>query len=286
MDIVAVMVRVEHRTGASGVVLDTSGEVWLTHSVDQIGGPRLDDYRPDHLGLEDERTLIGGRLPAGAIEAIVLDDRGDRVHAEVGAGAWAVVLEQPVGGERSPVCFRDGDGVPVTAALPADWERTPVTDTNEVCPACEQLGWDVVIPADGSRGTRGSRLGTQPTPVVVCRLCGHEVVMGAIIRLASRDDEDPALVQARVREMEETQRLSNAMTLSATMFPIYAADGMPGRLSGSGSSGDQVTSVTVSHGPDDHLRHPNLRVETALTERCRHASEETLATEALARLAA
>jgi hypothetical protein len=83
--------------------------------------------------------------------------------------------------------------------------------------------------------------------------------------------------------MEETQRLSNAMTLSATMFPIYAADGMPGRLSGSGSSGDQVTSVTVSHGPDDHLRHPNLRVETALTERCRHASEETLATEALAR---
>jgi len=36
----------------------------LSWSVDQIGGPRVDDYRPAHLGLEDERTLLGGLLPS------------------------------------------------------------------------------------------------------------------------------------------------------------------------------------------------------------------------------
>lgn len=73
------------------------------------------------------------------------------------------------------------------------------------------------------------------------------------------------------------------MMLGAVTFPIYAAEGIPGRVGGSGSRGDQVTSVTVSHGADAQLRHPSLRVETMLTEPRRHSSERTLATGALAR---
>lgn len=34
MEIAAVLVSVEHRTGVGGVVLDTLGDVWLVHSLD------------------------------------------------------------------------------------------------------------------------------------------------------------------------------------------------------------------------------------------------------------
>ena len=213
----------------------------------------------------------------------MLDDRGQCVPAEIGAGAWVVVLEQPVRGRRSPVCFRDARRVPVVAPLPAEWQRSPVSDSGEPCPACGAATWDLVIPADGSRGTVGSGGAQRPTPVIVCRVCGDEVVMGAVQRLAARDDEDPAVTEARVREMEERGRLSNEMTLRATTFSIFAARGIAGRLAGSGSSGDLVTRVTVSHGADDPLHHPNLQVETALTNSERHFSERMLASEALVR---
>jgi hypothetical protein len=283
MEIVDVLVAVEHPTAVGGVVRVADGDVWLTWSVEQVGGPRLDDYRPDHVGLEDERTLLGGRLPAGAVAATVLDDNGDRVPAQVGDGAWAVVLEQPTAGERSPVCFRDRDGAPVAPALPAGWPRTPVTDTEECCPACGALAWDVVVPADASRGSRGAHGGSEPTPVIVCRVCGHEVVMGSIMRTSTPDDEDPAEVRERIRHAEEMRRLSHQMLLSAVTFPVYAAEGIPGRVGGSGSRGDDVTSVRVTHGGDGRTARPTLEVETRVTERRPPSSERTLAADALAR---
>jgi hypothetical protein len=73
------------------------------------------------------------------------------------------------------------------------------------------------------------------------------------------------------------------MTLSAVTFAIYAADGQRGRLCGSGSNDDRVTSVTVSHGADDHLGQPSLQIETALNARHSHSSERALARDALAR---
>jgi hypothetical protein len=233
MEIAAVLVSVEHRTGVGGVVLDTLGDVWLVHSLDGGGGPRLDDYRPDHVGLEGERTLLGGRLPAGAGEALVLDDHGDRIAAQVGSGAWAVVLDQPTRGERSPVCFRNEDGVPVFEPLP-----------------------------------------------VVCRICGYEEVMGSVISLQPRDEtDDPAVVQARIRKSHEAQRLAHEMTLRATPFSIYAAQGLPGHLCWSGTSNDQVTKVVIALEADEHLSDGDLRVETAVAEL--GASDQTLAIEAL-----
>jgi len=64
VDVREILVSVECGDGSGGVVRGDDGEVWLSWSVDQIGGPRVDDYRPAHLGLEDERTLLGGLLPS------------------------------------------------------------------------------------------------------------------------------------------------------------------------------------------------------------------------------
>jgi hypothetical protein len=44
--------------------------------------------------------------------------------------------------------------------------------------------------------------------MIVCRVCGHEESIGSILRIESRDDEDPAGVQARIRDSEETRRPS------------------------------------------------------------------------------
>jgi hypothetical protein len=218
------MVSVEHGAGSGGVVLDADGDVWLTASLARVAGPRVDDNRPDHVGLEGERTLLGGRLPAGAVAVTVLDDRGDRVPARVGDGAWAVVLDQPVRGPRSLAGFRDGDGVPAAAPLPADWGLDRVTDSGEACPACGELAWDVVTPTDESRGSRSAAGGMEPTPVIVCRVCGHEETMGAIFRIPTRDDGDPAEVEVRIRESKAAQLVSNTMTLRAVTFQIYAAE--------------------------------------------------------------
>lgn len=46
MSIRAVLVGVEHVSGRGGVVLDAESDVWLTYSLEEIAGPRLDDCRP------------------------------------------------------------------------------------------------------------------------------------------------------------------------------------------------------------------------------------------------
>jgi hypothetical protein len=210
-----------------------------------------------------------------AVEAVT--DGGDRLACQVGDGAWVVVLDQPVTGVN-PVVGRDRAGAPVAPPLPGDWPRVPVTDSDERCPACEALAWDVVTPTDRSRGWRD---GGEPTPVIVCRVCGHEETIGSVIRVESREDEDPAIVQARIRDSEQTRRLSHQMLLSAVTFPIYAVEGLPGRVGGSGSSGDEVISVTVEHGDRDRAHTPNLSVTTARDDH-RQSDDETLARAALA----
>jgi len=76
VDVREILVSVKCGDGSGGVVRGDDGEVWLSWSVDQIGGPRVDDCRPAHLGLEDERALLGGLLPSCAVSAEAVDDRG------------------------------------------------------------------------------------------------------------------------------------------------------------------------------------------------------------------
>jgi len=139
-----VLVSVPTGDGTAGVLRDELGAVWLSWRVDGLGGPRLDDYRPGHLGLDGDRTVIGGRLPPRAVGAEVVDDTGRRVTAAVGNGAWLAVLDQPILGPIAPAWCWDADGAAVATPLPADWPRTRVSDAEEPCPACGGTVWDQV----------------------------------------------------------------------------------------------------------------------------------------------
>jgi hypothetical protein len=92
-----------------------------------------------------------------------------------------------------------------------------------------------------------------PNPIVVCRHCGHEEREGTFFAVgaASDDDEDEAAREARVAHAREHARLgrwySNMMTLRALTFPVYAAEGWPAVIGGSGSHGDRLTSITIDH---------------------------------------
>ena len=77
-----------------------------------------------------------------------------------------------------------------------------------------------------------------PLGVVAVRPPGDEVTVYEVIGL-------PPLEAGAVQ-------LTVASALPAATFPIYAVEGLPGHVAGSGSSGDEVSSVTVAHGPLDH----------------------------------
>ena len=201
------------------------------------------------------------------------------------------MLEQPIRGPVPAVRCRDAQGRPVAPALSASWARAAVTDTDERCPACGSVCWDEVRPDDESRGSRGtSDGGTEPTPIVVCRACGHEESIGSVIRFESREDEDPAEVAKRIRAWEASHRAEQLELLRRVEFPIYAATGWPARLTGHGGSTaglcgplTRVENVTVSHGAARRDEVPELEIETAIAESGRHQSESTLAREALQR---
>ena len=124
----------------------------------------------------DERSLIGGLLPPGAIGAEAVDDRGTRVAAAVGGGAYIAVLEQPDDGREPIVCCRDAAGQPVRRPWAADYPSVRVTNAEEPCPACGAIDYDEYTPFEDWRGGTGSKVdGTNvPSPIVSCRVCGHE----------------------------------------------------------------------------------------------------------------
>jgi hypothetical protein len=238
----------------------------------------LDDHRPVVVGLDD-RTLQGGLLPAGAVDAWVTDDRGERHRAEAGEGAWAIVLDQQVDGRPGPVCFRDGAGALVAPLLPAGWARTPVLDADEPCPACDSAqGWDEVLAADASRGTQGSA--ERPAPFVVCRACGHEHNIGVFYAGLAADEPDVQELARMRREAEEHHRLAAQMALADLTFAVFLARGRSGRIGGWGSSNHVLTSVEVEHGAATGRAGPWLRVMTE-RERHRYESEPALARSAL-----
>jgi hypothetical protein len=240
-----------------GVVRRGDGVVVVTQDVhDDRGLPlRADDiYRPTKTWLPDDRSLVGGILPPGSVGAEVVDDRGERVAAGVGGGAYAAVLEQPNDGHEPVVCCRDATGSPVRRPLPADYPSTPVEDADVPCPACGAIDYEERVPTERWRGGRPGPAGTViPNPIVVCRQCGHEEREGTFFAIGapSDDDEDEAAREARVARAREHARLgrwhSDTMTLRALTFPVYAAEGWPAVIGASGSHGDRLTSVTIDH---------------------------------------
>ena len=146
------------------------GEVVVTGDVHADGGQpvRADDlYRPVKTWLPDDRSLVGGILPPGSVWAEVVDDRGERVVAGVGGGAYAAVLEQPNDGHEPVVCCRDATGTAVRRPLPADYPSTPVDDADVPCPACGAIDYEERVPTEQWRGGTPGPDGTViPNPIV------------------------------------------------------------------------------------------------------------------------
>ncbi len=239
-----------------GVVRRDDGVVVVSRDVSGKGGhPLRDDdlHRPVKLWLDGGRSLVGGLLPPGALSAEVVDDRGARVAAEIGGGAYVAILEQPNDGYEPVVCCRDAAGAPVRRPLPADYPCAPVEDAEEPCPACDAISYGECLPTESWRGGQGGPDGAiVPGPIVVCRVCGHEEFGGAIMRYAPLDDDGDETARAeRIARARAEQRVhrwyANTLTLRAVTFPVYAAEGWPAQICGSGSRGDELTELTIAH---------------------------------------
>ncbi|HLY48185.1 MAG TPA: TFIIB-type zinc finger domain-containing protein [Solirubrobacteraceae bacterium] len=263
--------------GGEGIVRRDDGEIVLTHDVTLDWGQPLqpwDRYQPLRIGLGDERMLFGGLLPPGAVSAEAVEATGARRAAVVGGGTYAVIVED---GEPSEPAlgYRDAEGAFVSRPMPAEYRHQPVTDAEEPCPVCGAIEYEEYFPTEDWRGGRG-RKGSDsfvPSPLIVCRRCGHQEQVGAIMRLGHDDADEDAAARAarmaRIRAEQDVQRwYSNKMTLMGVTFPIYAAEGWPARINGQSSSGDDLTSLTIAHAdslPDSmFVERPRIEVTTSI----------------------
>lgn len=196
----------------------------------------MTDYRPVVEGTAPAVTRASGRLPDGAVRAIVLD-RGGREHdATVGDGVWHARLDQPIGGELPVVRYLDADGEVVPVPLPDGVELAPVEDATEACPVCRAAEWGRVVAAPcGRYGSDGSG---RPT-AAVCRRCGFEESLGVWSAPTSEPDAQPVVHRERpwVRDL--------AAVVRSAPFVVYALAGHEATLAGHGIR-DDVDTVTLA----------------------------------------
>jgi hypothetical protein len=264
--------------GGEGIVRRDDGEIVLTHDVTRDWGQPLqphDKYQPIRIGLSEERMLFGGLLPPGAVSVEAVEATGVRKAGTVGGGAYAVIFEDREHGEPA-LGYRDAAGGFVHRPMPAEYPHRPVTDAEEPCPLCGAVQYEEYFPTEDWRGGRG-RKGSDsfvPSPLVVCRLCGHQERAGGIMRLGQPDgaEEDAAAREARMARIRAEQAVqrwyANKMTLMGVTFPIYAAEGWPARINGQGSRGDDLTHLTIAHAetlPDSmFVERPRIEITTSI----------------------
>jgi hypothetical protein len=264
--------------GGEGTIRQSDGKVALTHDVTLDRGQTLqpwDNYQPVRIGLSDDRMLFGGLLPPGAVSVEAVEATGVRKLAAVGGDTYAVIFED--GQHGAPALgYRDAAGQFVKRPMPAEYPCQPVSDAEEPCPICGAIEYDVYFPTEGWRGGQG-RKGTDsfiPSPLVVCRICGHQEQSGGIFRYGQADDpeEDQAaraerLAHARAKFAAKHWH-SNKTALNATTFPIYAAGGWDARINGHGSHDGKVTSILIGHSetPVDlaFVGRPRIEIETSI----------------------
>jgi hypothetical protein len=288
-----VAVVVVEMPGGEGIIRRDDGEIELTHDLTVARGQPLqpwDRYQPLRLGLSDDRMLFGGLLPPGAVSVEAVEATGVRKAAAVGGGAYAVIFEDRE--HREPALgYRDAAGRFVHRPMPAEYAHRPVPDAEEPCPVCGAVQYEEYFPTEDWRGGQGVK-GTdtyKPSPIVVCRVCGHQEQSGGIMRGWVEDlDEDEAARAARmvrVRAEQAVQRwYSDKMTLMGVAFPVYAVEGWPARINGQGSSGDDLTHLTIAHAetlPDSmFVARPRIEVTTSIDPH--QPSELTIARDAFA----
>ena len=259
--------------GGEGIVRRDDGEIVLTHDVTLDWGQPLqpwDRYEPIRVGLSDERMLFGGLLPPGAVSVEAVEATGVRKAAAVGGGTYAVIFEDGEHGEPA-LGYRDPAGAFVHRPMPGGYPHQPVTDAQEPCPVCGAVQYEEYFPTEDWRGGRG-RKGSDsfvPSPLIVCRVCGHQERAGGIMRFRRSDsaDEDPAAREARMARIRAEQAVqrwyANKMTLMGVTFPIYAAEGWPARINGQGSHGDDLTRLVIAHAetPPNSMFVERARIE-------------------------
>jgi hypothetical protein len=289
-------VLVELLTG-EGVVRGDDGVLTVTRDVagGDHGQPLRDGdvYHPIEVWLSGARSLVGGLVAPGATAVEVVDDRGMRISARLGGGAYAVMLTEPSHCHEPIVCCRDEAGDPVRRPLPENYPRAAVLDAGEPCPACGAVDYEECVPTESWRGRRSGPDGVTMviSPIVVCRRCGHEEAEGGISRYGSTaGKEDDTANDERVARWRAEQRAHrwqiNLMTLRAVRFPIYAADGWPVQISGGHLDGEEQTSVRIAHFQSEDADRlgdpPSLTVDTSI--QALHEPELKLARQELERL--
>ncbi len=280
--------------GGEGMIRCEDGAIALTHDVSQDGGQPVqpwDPYEPIRLWLGDDRMLSGGLLPPGAVSAEAVQATGMRTAAGVGGGTYAVIFEHEEHGEPA-LGYRDAAGAFVHRPMPAQYTHEPVTDAEEPCPVCAEVQYELHFATEEWRAGRG-RKGTasfQAHPLVVCRVCGRQEYVSAISHYGHTDstEEDEAARSerlARQRAQEAVQRwYSDKMTLMGVTFAIYAAEGWPARINGSGSHGDDLTSVKIAHAETlpDSIVVPRPRIEVTTSIEPHQPGELAIAREEFA----
>jgi hypothetical protein len=72
-----------------------------------------------------------------------------------------------------------------------------------------------------------------------------------MMRFSSPDQEDEVAFAERIARVAAERRVQrwyrDKLTLRAVTFPIYAAEGWPAQISGSGSRGGDLTDLTIAH---------------------------------------
>jgi hypothetical protein len=264
--------------GGEGVVRHDDGGIVVCRDIGSLDGgdsPREGDrFLPIKTWLDGGRWLVGGLLPSGAEQVEVVGDRGARVAATVGDGAYAAIIDRFDHWYDPVVCCRDAAGAPVRRPVPEHYPRTAVIDAEEPSPACGAIDHEECVPTERWRGGRAGPDGTTiPNPVVVCRRCGQQEAEGSISRFASPEGEDEQTRTQRVARWRAEQRVQqwyqHKIVLMAVTFPIYAAQGWPAQINGSGSSGDDLTELTIAHTqtPDADLFEQRQQIEvTTSTE--------------------
>jgi hypothetical protein len=227
--------------------------------------------------------LFGGLLPPGAVSVEAVEATGVRKAAAVGGGTYAVVFED---GEHSEPAlgYRDAAGACVHRPMPAEYPHQPVTDAEEPCPVCGAVQYEEYFPTDDRRGGRGHKGSDSfvPSPLIGCRLCGHQEQAGGIMRFGQPDnpDEDAAPREARMARIRAEQAVqrwyANKIPLMAVTFPIYAAEGWPARINGQRSQGDDLTYLVIAHAetlPDSmFVERPRSRSRPRSTRTSRASS--------------
>lgn len=209
----------------AGVVRKADGMILVTGDLTEDWGTCLrpeDPYGPESAWLDADRSVVGGLLAPVVASVQVIDDRGTRVNAAIGDGAYAAIVAQPVSGHEPVVCWRDAGGAIVRRPLPAEYPTVHVTDADEPCPACGAVNYDECVPTETWRGGRALPDGTTtPNPIVVCRVCGHSESEPTFYGLLS-DSEAPE------DDAERGTRLARARVLSGDRSEqMLTIDGAP-----------------------------------------------------------